>query len=310
MSMPTFQEVMLPILSMASDSNVHSLKESVDFIEQKFQLTAIEKQERVPSGKMRTIYNRVTWAVTYLKNANLIEACQNRGEYKITDKGKEFLATKPSKITIKVLDALNQGNKNYKAFTKVDDTKQDAPFLNGFESDEKTPEETIGMLAEQLNLELANNLLDSICNNSPIFFENLVVDLLLKMGYGGSEGLGEVTKASGDGGIDGVIKQDVLGLDMIYIQAKRWNKNTTVGRPEIQKFVGALSGEGVIKGVFITTANFLSSAISYAQSVKNTKIILIDGIRLCKLMIKYDLGVTTCNTIRIKKIDLDYFEEQ
>lgn len=240
----------------------------------------------------------------------MLIACPNRGGYKITEKGEKFLSSNPNKINIKILKGLNPDDKAYKNSIQDNEAEQNSPLLNELESAEKTPEETMGMLAEQLNSALANDLLDAIYNNSPMFFEGLVVDLLLKMGYGGSEGLGEVTKTSGDGGIDGVIKQDVLGLDMIYVQAKRWEKGTGIQRPEIQKFVGALSGEGVTKGVFITTTTFTKGAIEYVDSVKNAKIILIDGIRLCKLMIKYDLGVTTFNTIRIKKIDSDYFEEQ
>ena len=179
-----------------------------------------------------------------------------------------------------------------------------------FEDADKTPEEIMGKLSEQLNLQLAMDILDEICSNTPDFFESLVVDLLLKMGYGGLEGSGEVTKKTGDGGIDGIIKQDELGFDIIYIQAKKWNKGSLVSRPDIHKFAGALLGEGAIKGVFITTANFSKSAIEYAKSVPNTKIILINGLTLAKFMIKHDLGVNTSNTIRIKKIDIYYFEAQ
>jgi restriction system protein len=175
---------------------------------------------------------------------------------------------------------------------------------------DRTPEEIMGVLSEQLNLQLAKDILDEITGNTSDFFESLVVDLLLKMGYGGLEGSGEVTKKTGDGGIDGIIKQDELGLDSIYIQAKKWDKDSTVSRPELQKFAGALLGEGATKGVFITTAGFSKSAIDYAKSVPNTKIILIDGLTLAKFMIKHDLSVSTSNTIRIKKIDSDYFEEQ
>jgi restriction system protein len=161
-----------------------------------------------------------------------------------------------------------------------------------------------------LELQLADELLEAISSNTATFFETLVVDLLLKMGYGGMEGSGQVTRRTGDGGIDGIIKQDELGLDTIYIQAKRWDKGISVSRPELQKFAGALLGEGATKGVFITTSSFGKPAIEYAKSVPNAKIILIDGLALAKLMIKHDLGVGTSNTIRIKKIDMDYFEEQ
>jgi len=168
----------------------------------------------------------------------------------------------------------------------------------------------MGSLAKQLDLQLAEDILDTIYSNTSTFFENLVVDLLLKMGYGGIEGKGIVTRKSGDGGIDGIITQDELGLESIYIQAKRWDRSIAVSRPEIQKFAGALLGEGAVKGVFISTASFSKGAIEYAKVVPNAKIILIDGIKLAKLMIKHDLGVSTSNVIHIKKIDSDYFEEQ
>jgi restriction system protein len=306
MAIPTFQDVMLPILKLIEDGQAHSVNEIIEYIEKEFELTDIEKLERIPSGKQRTIFNRVAWAITHIKKAGLIELRGKRGCYGITIEGQKLLAENPVEIGVKRLRAYP----SYRKFINAEEQPTQTPLPKELESADKTPEEIIGTLAKQLDLQLADELLEAIQSNTPTFFETLVVDLLLKMGYGGIEGSGEVTKRTGDGGIDGVIRQDELGLDLIYIQAKRWDKDTTVPRPEIQKFAGALLGEGATKGVFITTANFAKPAIDYAKSVPNAKIILINGLSLAKLMIKHDLGVGTSNTIRVKKIDLDYFEEQ
>lgn len=306
MGIPTFQEAMLPILKLTADGKTHSVKECVEYVEQEFNLTVGEKQERIPSGKQRTIYNRVTWAITHIKKAGLLESYKKRGSYGITEEGIRLLKESPAEINVKRL----RGYASYRDFVRTEEQATDILLPQTLEDADKTPEEIMGTLTIQLDLQLAEELQDAICHNSPTFFETLVVDLLLKMGYGGLEGSGKVTKKTGDGGIDGVIKQDELGLDLIYVQAKRWDKNSTVSRPDIQKFAGALLGEGATKGVFITTASFAKPAVDYAKSVPNAKIILIDGLTLTKLMIKHDLGVGTSNIIRIKKIDSDYFEEQ
>lgn len=306
MAIPTFQDVMLPIMKFAENVESRSIKETIKHIEQLFNLTDEEKQERLPSGKQRTIYNRVTWAITHMKKAGLLDSHDKRGIFGISESGKKVLSGNPQRVDMKLL----RGYSSYREFIGRDEELAETNLPEAIENADKTPEEIMGSLAEQLNLQLADDLLESICNNSPTFFETLVIDLLLKMGYGGFEGAGEVTKKSGDGGIDGVIKQDELGLDMIYVQAKRWDRSTSVSRPELQKFAGALLGAGATKGVFITTATFAKPAVEYAASVPNAKIILIDGTTLAKLMIKHDLGVGTSNTIRIKKIDSDYFEEQ
>ena len=304
MAIPTFQDIMLPIMQFAADGETRLVKDCIEHIEQQYNLTDEEKQERLPSGKQRTIYNRVTWAITHMKKAGLLESHEKRGSFGITEIGKKALADNPQRVDMKFLSEYS----GYREFTGRE--KGVSALPETIENADKTPEEIIGSLAEQLNRQLADELLEVICNNSPAFFETLVVDLLLKMGYGGLEGSGEVTKKSGDGGIDGVIKQDELGLDTIYIQAKRWDKDSTVSRPDIQKFAGALLGEGATKGVFITTGSFAKPAVEYAKAVPNAKLILIDGLALAKLMIKHDLGVSASNTIRIKKIDSDYFEEQ
>lgn len=305
MTMPTFQDVMLPVLQLTSDGQTHSVKECIEHIELTFHMTEEEKQERVPSGKQRTIYNRMTWAITHIRKAGLLESHEKRGSFGITEDGRKLLSENPQEINVKLL----RRYASYRDFINIEKQESDAQSSTVLDNTDKTPEEIMGILSEQLKLQLANDILESICSNTPGFFENLVVDLLLKMGYGGLEGSGEVTKKTGDGGIDGIIKQDELGLDMIYIQAKKWDKDSTVSRPDIQKFAGALLGEGATKGVFITTAGFSKSAIGYAKSIPNTKIILVDGLTLAKFMIKHDLGVSTSHTLHIKKIDSDYFEE-
>jgi len=306
MAIPTFQEAMLPILKWAADGKTRSIKECVEYIEQLFRLTEEEKQKQIPSGKQRLVYNRVAWAITHTKKAGLLESRDKKGFFGITEAGKKLISENPPEINVKLLRSYGA----YRNFVNVGSRASETQMPAMLDDTDKTPEETIGVLSSQLDFQLANDILDEIGNNTPDFFESLVVDLLLKMGYGGLEGSGEVTKKAGDGGIDGIIKQDELGLDMIYIQAKKWGKDTSVSRPEIQKFAGALLGEGATKGVFITTASFSKSAIDYAKSVPNAKIILIDGITLAKFMIKHDLGVSTSHTISIKKIDSDYFEEQ
>jgi restriction system protein len=306
MAIPTFQEVMLPIMRFAEGVENRSLKDCVEHIEKLYKLTDEEKRERIPSGKQRIIYNRITWAVSHMRKAGLLVSHGKRGVFCLTEAGKSLLASNPQRIDMKSLGEFP----SYHEFRGQRNGVVEMALPENLDNADKTPDEIMGTLSTQLDLQLADDLLEAIYKNTPTFFESLVVDLLLKMGYGGFEGSSEVTKKSGDGGIDGVIKQDELGLDMIYIQAKRWDKDATVSRPDIQKFAGALLGEGATKGVFITTTRFAKPAIDYAKSVPNAKIILIDGFTLAKLMIKHDLGVGTSNIIRIKKIDSDYFEEQ
>lgn len=268
MPVPNFQEVMLPILRLTEDNQTHLVKNCVEFTEEYFQLTDEEKQERIPSGKQRTVYNRVLWAITHLKKAGLLEKREKRGCFGITDLGLKLLSENPENISVNLL-------KNYEGYRVFVNANEDGPApVNTVSKTEdiRTPEEIMGSLAKQLDLQLADDILDAIYANTPVFFETLVVDLLLKMGYGGLDSSGKVTKKTGDGGIDGIIKQDELGLDSIYIQAKRWDKELAVSRPELQKFAGALLGEGATKGVFITTASFSKGAVEYAKTVPNAKI--------------------------------------
>ncbi|MDR3134578.1 MAG: restriction endonuclease [Deltaproteobacteria bacterium] len=302
MAIPTFQEVMLPILKLFRDKDTYSVKNCVENMEREFQLEDEEIQKRIPTGRQRVIYNRVSWAITHLKSAGLLEHHEKRGNYGITDEGIKLLAQNPSEINMRLLSQYD----SYKSFLRSPEQEVNVTSPKTTDAD-KTPEEIMGTLAETLDLQLTEELLEAIYNNTPAFFETLVVDLLLKMGYGGLEGSGEVTKMTGDGGIDGVIKQDALGLDLLYIQAKRWDKGRPVPIDELQKFVGAITGSGA-KAVFITTSSFSKPAVDYKKGIH--KLSIIDGLTLAKLMIKYDLGVQTSNIIRIKKVDSDYFDEQ
>ncbi|MCL1997572.1 MAG: restriction endonuclease [Turicibacter sp.] len=307
MAIPDFQAIMLPVLKLLADGETHSFRAIVVHMEEFFSLTEEEKMQRVPSGVQRTIYNRSNWAIMHLKKAALIEMYEKRGNFRITAEGKKLLSENPQGITTKMLKKYD----SYRNFVNVEheNTAADTPNNEFLDDTSKTPQEIMGILAEELNLQLAKDLLDEIHNNTPSFFERLVVDLILKMGYGGLDGTGEVTKKTSDGGIDGIVKQDELGLDVIYIQAKRWEKNSKIGRGEIQKFAGALGSEGATKGLFITTASFSKGAIECAKDYKNAKIILVDGLMLAKLMTKHDLGVSTSNVLLIKRIDADYFDE-
>jgi len=301
MSVPDFQTMMLPLLKLTEDQQKHTVPECVKLIEAEFQLSETEREERVPSGKQRKVYNRVTWACTHMKKAGLLEYPQ-RGTISITSRGLALLSSSPDKITTRLLKQYPE----YRDFISA--TQAEETLSTNADDTLQSPEEAIGTLAEKLNLQLADDLLDILYKNSPAFFEQMVVDLLLKMGYGGYDEAGQVTGQTGDGGIDGIIQEDTLGLDSIYLQAKLWGKGVNVGRPEIQKFVGALMGRGASKGVFITSSGFSPSAVEYAKSITQAKIVLIDGLKLAKLMIQYDLGVSIRDAIHIKRIDSDYFE--
>lgn len=298
---PDFQSIMLPFLNIISDGQEHSTNEINDQLANYFNLTPEEINTYLPSGSQKTFTNRVAWAKAYLKMAGLIETTK-RGYLKITESGKSFLDTKPQEINIKVLKSLPVFQENYGKSNKEESVNDNENFHSKL-----TPEEIIESSYLNIRKNLSQELLQKIKSCSPRFFEDLVVELLVKMGYGGTiKDAGQSIGQTGDEGIDGIIKEDRLGLDVIYIQAKRWEN--VVGRPEIQKFVGALAGQGAKKGVFITTSKFTGEAKSY-QTRNETKIVLIDGEKLAELMIDYNLAVSTTNTFEIKRIDNDYFEE-
>ncbi len=277
------------------------MREAEDALANEFDLTAVERSELLPSGQQRIFRNRLGWARTYLKKALFLDS-PRRGVFKITSRGLEQLATNPARIDVKFLD-------RFPEFVAFRDAAKPDPSISTAETgpSKTTPEEAIEIAYQGLREQLGEEILTRILSCSPGFFEQLVVELLVKMGYGGSRrDAGERIGQTGDGGIDGIIKEDRLGLDTIFIQAKRWQG--TVGRPEIQKFVGALQGQRARKGVFITTSSYSSDAIDYASRI-DTKVVLIDGKQLSSLMIDFDVGVGPSAAYVIKRIDSDYFEE-
>jgi restriction system protein len=270
----------------------------------KFQLSDADREERLPSGRQSKFANRVAWAKVYLVQAGLL-ASTRRGHFQISERGREVLHAPPARIDIKFLE-------QYPEFLEFrtpkadgeDSRREQRPDL----AEPETPEETLEAAHVKMRASLATEILTRIKAGTSEFFERLVVELLIKMGYGGSRSdAGQAVGKAGDEGIDGMISEDRLGLDVVYLQAKKWEG--TVGRPEIQKFVGALHGKRARKGVFITTGAFSSDASSYVEHIE-PKVVLIDGKRLAELMIDFEVGVTTARTYHVKRIDSDYFDEE
>ena len=305
MPIPDYQTIMLPLLRLLADAKQHSLRDLVDILGQQFSLTEEELNEMLSSGQGTRFHNRVGWARTYMKKAGLVYY-PSRGMVAITERGLSLLSQQPDRIDNKLL-------KQYPEFLEFQSLRNDrdtaAVEINSSLEETQTPEEIIDQAYLSIRQSLAQELLDTVQSMSPAFFEKLVVELLVKMGYGGSiKDAGKAMGKTGDEGIDGTIKEDKLGLDIIYIQAKRWQTGNTVGRPELQKFVGALAGQGAKKGIFITTSSFTKEALGYSPR-NETKIVLIDGVQLAQLMIDHHLGVTLQRTYEIKRLDSDYFEE-
>lgn len=302
MSIPDYQSCMLPFLRHVSDGVEHTLRDAEDSLAEHFKLTSAERAELLPSGQQGVFKNRIGWARTYLKKAVLLES-PKRGVFKITARGVKTLASNPSKIDVKYLERFPE----FLEFRDASKLENGSVAVVELPQSKTTPEEAIEVAHQGLREQLAAELLARILACSPTFFEQLVVELLVKMGYGGSRrDAGERIGQTGDGGIDGIIKEDRLGLDTIFIQAKRWQGS--VGRPEIQKFVGALQGQRAKKGVFITTSTYTADAADYATRI-DTKVVLIDGKQLAGLMIDFDVGVAPAATYVVKRIDSDYFEE-
>jgi restriction system protein len=301
---PDYQSIMLPLLEKISDGKEHKMRNVTDELAIKLGVTEDEQKELLPSGAAPVFYNRTAWAKTYLKKAGLIDS-PKQGIITISKRGLEVLKNKPSAINIKFL-------KQFSEFVEFQSAKHEdeSDIENSEEQSSQTPEELLETAHQKIRKSLASELLNKVVEMSPAFFERLVVELLVKMGYGGSiKDAGNAIGKSGDEGIDGTIKEDRLGLDIIYIQAKRWRPGIAVGRPELQKFVGALAGQGAKKGIFITTSSFTKEAFEYTPR-NETKIVLIDGEQLAQLMIDYNLGCTTQQTYELKKIDSDYFGEE
>ena len=280
MAIPDYQTCMLPLLKYAKDGKEYSVRDAVESLASQFELTSAEISEMLPSGQQAVFHNRVGWARSYLN----------------------ILSKNPQKINVKFLEQFPEFIE-FRNTTRVGNESASLPVIES----ERTPEEVLELAHQRIRKELAQEILLKILSCPPAFFESLVVDLLVKMGYGGSrKDAGERIGQSGDGGIDGIIKEDRLGLDAIYIQAKRWQGS--VGRPEIQKFVGALQGQRARKGVFITTSTFTQEATAYVANI-DTKVVLIDGQILSSLMMDFDVGVSIAASYVVKKIDSDYFDE-
>lgn len=305
MAIPDYQTLMLPVLKLASDESEHKFSQAVEELADQFSLSSEERSELLPSGSQAVFNNRVGWARSYLKQAGLL-ASPKRGYFKITESGLQLLQTNPTKIDNSILE-------QYPDFIEFKKRKKDKSEDHGStdsipdEEESQTPEDSLASAYSKLRNSLESEIQSSVKEASPSFFERLVVDLLVKMGYGGNrKDAGKALGKTGDGGIDGIINEDRLGLDVIYIQAKRWEG--TVGRPEIQKFAGALQGQRARKGVFITTSNFTKEAQEYVSMI-DVKIILIDGDLLSTLMVDHNVGVSTVGQYEVKKLDSDYFDE-
>lgn len=304
MSVPDFQSLMLPLLKFSADGEQHTMQEAREGLAKEMGLSQEDLEEKLPSGRQSIFSNRVAWAKVYLTQAGVLESPE-RGRFNISDRGRSVLAEAPERISIKYLERFEEfqtfrqaGNKNRNQ--QVSDAGDDT-------SETATPEETLEQACQQLRDEVANELLQLIKGNSPDFLEKLVVQLIVSMGYGGSvKEAGKATRKTADEGIDGVIKEDRLGLETIYLQAKRWE--AVVGRPEIQKFVGALHGQRARKGVFITTSRFSKEALDYVSRI-DPKVVLIDGTDLVQLMIDHGVGVSTAAAYEVKRVDTDFFIE-
>ncbi|HMU43197.1 MAG TPA: restriction endonuclease [Ignavibacteriaceae bacterium] len=301
MAIPDYQTIMLPLLKFVADQKEHSVHEAVKFLTNEFNLSDDDRKEMLPSGQQEVFLNRVGWARTYMKKAGLLDS-PKRGIFVITERGKKVLASNPSKIDNKLLTHYEEFKEFKKKKRKVEEETEVIEFQD------KTPEEAFETAYENLRTELLSDILEHLKKSDPTLFEKIVIEVLVKMGYGGSlRDAGKAIGKSGDEGIDGIIKEDRLGLDIIYVQAKRWE--ATVGRPEIQKFAGALQGQRAKKGIFISTSNFSKDAIDFASKIES-KIILIDGDQLAEYMIDFNVGVTTTSKYELKKIDLDYFVDE
>ena len=293
---------MRPLLAAHEDGNEHVNRDLVGKLADQFNLTEEERREMLPSGGARLFDNRVAWAKTHISQAGLLDS-PRRAVSVITERGRHVLQEYPERVDLRVLGTFE----DYREFRNRKKTRDDASEGDDDAPESQTPEESLENAYLKVRQQIESELLSLIMDNPPDFLERVVVDLVVRMGYGGSrKDAGEALGRSGDEGIDGIIKEDPLGLDIIYLQAKRWEG--TVGRPEIQKFAGALQGQRARKGIFITTSGFSAEALNYVSMI-DSKIILIDGARLAKLMFDHGIGVSSASTYDVKKIDSDYFAE-
>lgn len=303
-AVPKYNELMPYVIQALGDGNIHTIKELEAFCVDALQLSVEDRQELLPSGRQTALINRLNWAKTYLQKAGLV-VTPKRGNHQLTDLGKKAFADGPEKVTLNYLKQFD----SYNEFVAI--KKEDGKIVSAVEEVEtKSPQDMLDEAISQMNASLADDLMTEIMKISSYEFERLVVRLLLKMGYGTLQLNKEaVTQKTNDEGIDGIVTADKFGFDSVYIQAKQWKKDSTVSRPEVQKFLGALVSKGASKGLFITTSTFTKGAIDCAKEVKPQKVVLVDGEQLAKLMIEYNLGVSTVETYEVKRVDYDFFNE-
>lgn len=307
MAVPDFQSFMLPLLKLLADDREHSLPEVRDILADEMGLGPDDRAEMIPSNRKTRLTDRVSWAKTYMQAAGLIEA-PARGRFRITPEGHQLLAESPERINVALL------RKRYESFRQYHSGGHSAPgrdvepqtLLEINQMGSITPADAIDAAFRQHRAGLAEEVLAQVKTMSPEFFENTVVQLMIRLGYGGSEGRGATLGRSGDGGVDGVIPEDKLGLDVVYVQAKRWEG--VVGRPIVQAFVGSLEGFRARKGVLMTTSQFTADARAYVDNIEK-RVVLVDGQMLASLMIDTGLGVNPEKTYTVSRIDTDFFTE-
>ena len=306
MPVPDFQSLMLPALKAFAGGGEPTLTKVRERVAAAEGLSAQDVREMLPSGRQSVFVNRVSWAVIYMERAGLLERVR-RGVYRLTQEGERLLSRKPSRIDLNLLGEYPDFAEWSRRANAPPPSKDVAPKQNEDFSD--TPEEALDRAARQLSGALEADVLHRVRDAAPAFLERVVVDLLIAMGYGGGDAeMGRVTGRSGDGGIDGTIREDALGLDEVYVQAKRYGDGNTVGECDLRNFAGAIDAAGTTKGVFVTTAEFTRAAKDYvARSPK--RIVLIDGAKLAHLMVRHGIGVRTRALHEIKQIDEDYFDQ-
>lgn len=301
MAVPDYQTVMLPLLRRVADGKEYRVRELIERLSEEYNLTHEDRRELLPSGTQPVFDNRVGWANTYLKKAGLLKS-EKRGYVQITDLGQQVLNSSPEKINAAFLKQFD----SFKDFISASQQENETDSALASIDTGKTPEEQLENAWKSLNKTLASELLEKVKEISPAKFEQLVIDLLLAMGYGGSrQEAGNLVGRTGDGGIDGIINEDRLGLDKIFLQAKRWENIVPI--KEVRDFAGALLAQKARKGVFITTSDFPGSAYQFAHDIDRS-IVLINGIRLAELMIEFEMGVSVKETYQVKEVDSDYFE--
>lgn len=305
--LPKYHEIMRPLLLLCADGKEHSMRDASAVIAQQMSLTEEQLKEMLPSGQQSVFENRLGWARTYLSKAGMLEKV-GRGIFCITPRGLELLKKQTGQITRQDLEEYSDFFTRGRTSSESTDAATSIEMASSNENEELTPEESLELGYQKLRRALETDVIERVKQCSPSFFEKLVVELLLKMGYGGSrQDAGEAIGKSGDGGIDGIIKEDRLGLDSVYIQAKRWDE-TSVGRPDVQKFAGALQMHKARKGIFITTSRFSNDAYEYVKAI-DSRIVLINGQKLAQLMIDFNVGVAPDKTYEVKRLDSEYFEE-